>query len=166
MKLPDRYWEGKGLLELGVPWLTPKSIDFIGKNLKKTDRVLELGGGGSTAWFSSLCDSVICWESSMEWRKRIAAVLSNRKNVIFASDVLHLLRTSAGLFNVVLVDSDGAKTNRQTLGELAFRCVAHRGLFILDNYGRYKTSFIRGCSTWLFDDPHWSGKGTLVARRI
>ena len=63
----DELVEGKHCLDLEIPWMVPEAVYKLDEVLKKTDRVVEIGAGGSTLFFLSRCESVLAIESSQEW---------------------------------------------------------------------------------------------------
>lgn len=172
MKIPDRYWEGETLLAARLPWLTPKAILALDDYIKPTHSVLELGGGGSTAFFSDRCAKVVTWEPSLHWRLRIARLLGNKAphcTVIQDLKVAlnnNALKRPSQFYDIVLVDNSDADSHRKAMCERALKCVAPGGLFILDNYARYPLKFLTGWQITTHDDPHWDGRGTLFAKRF
>src|SRR5689334_22755263 len=50
-----------------LPWLTFPAIDYLKKNLKKTDSVFEYGGGGSTLFFLEHASRVTTVEHDLNW---------------------------------------------------------------------------------------------------
>ena len=43
----------------GVPWMAPKSIEFLDKTIAKDFKMLEWGSGGSSTWFAKRAESLI-----------------------------------------------------------------------------------------------------------
>jgi hypothetical protein len=64
---------------------------------------------------------------------------------------------------LALVDNSDAVASRSITGRMAADFVKSGGWLVLDNYARYNRQFLAGWAITVFDDPHWSGKGTLIA---
>lgn len=162
MRMPKQYWTGEPLLKLGWPWLTPGAIEILSSRIHPTDTVCEFGAGGSTVFFANRCRFVLSWEPDPAWRNRVSKILKDRNNVTLTAHIGDLWATTHR-FDIVLVDSDGKTTDRQAIAEKAIALVKPFGCFIFDNYGRYRTTFLKGWKIDCYDDPHWSGRGTLIA---
>jgi len=54
-------------LEIGLPWFSLGSIEFLEKWLNKDMDVFEYGSGGSTIFFANRCKSVISTENNLHW---------------------------------------------------------------------------------------------------
>jgi hypothetical protein len=65
------FFNKKEPLDLELPWISLKCIHFLNNFLTKNHKVLELGGGGSTIYFSKKVRSVTCFESYDNWAKKI-----------------------------------------------------------------------------------------------
>ena len=61
------YLVGKDPLTEKQPWITFSAIDFIGKNIRSTDKVFEYGGGGSTVYFLNKVSELVTVEHDKEW---------------------------------------------------------------------------------------------------
>jgi len=162
--MPKDYWTGKSLLSCGLPWLTPGAIDALEKILNPQSKVVEFGSGGSTVFFSRRSASVLSWEPNSYWRKLVAAAIAPAKNVHITKHLENVFMLGPD-FDLVLVDSHHGATNRFKIANRALKLVGPAGHFVLDNYGRYDTSFLEGWKCEKHDDPHWSGCGTLIATR-
>lgn len=60
-------WTRRSPLDLKLPWFSYAAIDHLASVIKPTDRVCELGGGGSTLWFAERAKEVITLESDPAW---------------------------------------------------------------------------------------------------
>lgn len=69
-------WVRRPLLSLPLPWFSYAAIDRLEKSIRPTDRVCELGGGGSTLWFARRAASVVTLESDPAWIGLLRARLS------------------------------------------------------------------------------------------
>jgi predicted O-methyltransferase YrrM len=61
---------GRSALRNGEPWITPESLEHLKRIIKPSWNVFEWGSGGSTAFWSRNCKSVISIEHNSEWIKR------------------------------------------------------------------------------------------------
>lgn len=163
MKMPDQYWTGNPLFKERLPWLTPGAIEVLEKIVQPDFDVLEFGAGGSTLYFSDHCRSLVTWEDNVGWMNKIKPMIRHPDRVSINTDLAKVLNIGR-TFDIVLVDSEGIRTDRQAISLRALPMVDVGGWFILDNYGRYKTDFLKGWKIETFDDPHWSGRGTLIAK--
>jgi hypothetical protein len=84
VSLQKDYWVGP--LEDSRPWITFQAIDFLNKNLSKTDKVFEYGMGGSTVFFAEKVEHVFSVEHDSEWYSLVLdKINTNRvKNVTTA----------------------------------------------------------------------------------
>ena len=189
--IPDEYWTGENTVKYQIPYLTPSSIYRLDELLKPSFVVMEFGAGGSTLFFAKRCMKVISVESSQNWIHSLTneAKTLNLGNVQFYNYtkkelLFEFLKTiENNSLDVLLIDTDdygytdldcdniSAQTesrSRDILTELALPKLKQSGIYILDNYDRpwYKTSM--DTEVWTvekYDDPHWEGKGTLLAYR-
>ena len=58
-------------LQLGLPWFSLTSIEFLDKWLTKSMDVFEYGSGGSTIFFANRCQSVVSIENNLFWFKEL-----------------------------------------------------------------------------------------------
>lgn len=70
---------GRSALRNGEPWITPESLKHLRTIIKPHWNVFEWGSGGSTAFWSRNCKSVISIEHNSEWIQRTADIM-NRLN--------------------------------------------------------------------------------------
>lgn len=68
------YFRWKAALEAGatsmrerMPWISFPAIDYLKRTLKRTDRVFEYGGGGSTLFWSERVAEVVTVEHDEQW---------------------------------------------------------------------------------------------------
>lgn len=66
---------GRQALQLGEPWITPKSLEYIKSIIKPDWKVFEWGSGGSTAFWSRNCAKVISVEHNTEWIVRTSDIM-------------------------------------------------------------------------------------------
>ena len=53
------------------PWFTSGAIDFISNELKKSDTVIEFGGGMSSIWWADRCKFTLTVEANHAWAVKI-----------------------------------------------------------------------------------------------
>lgn len=170
----DEYWEGKDLLENECPWLVPESIIKL-DNIDMSDmNVLEFGSGGSTLFFAKRTKSVTSFETSKKWYNDVANAIKNKslKNIEYNfysslnDNVLE--RLTKKHYDLILIDSDGnLPFNRENIVNLITQKInLNDTIIVLDNYnanycGNLKNS-IKQDKIEIYDDLHWSGKGTMI----
>ena len=134
---------GKSTLTLRTLWLPYRAIDFLENQVNPESRVLEFGGGGSTAWFVDRVQEVVTVESDEEWAEMI------RDETASSTKIELLLRPPADhyaayveaadaypdeSFDVILVDGrERVECVKRSVGKLK-----PGGLMILDDSDRPK----------------------------
>lgn len=91
------------------PWWVWPAIEFVERNLKPTDRVLEVGSGFSTLWLAQRCREVVSFEESPYWK----ALVEQEANRLAVSNLtivhedswiaFHRLLSTA-VWDVVVID--------------------------------------------------------------
>jgi hypothetical protein len=140
-------------LELGLPWLSWPSIEYLRRELRPGMRVFEWGGGGSTIFFLRLGCTVTTVESNPLWRDRLLLAVSRedfrirdrsdlrfvpaetgeRENVIAYIDAVR----AGAPWDVILVDGiDEPFLNRINCLRIAPQALSVTGLIILDDAWR------------------------------
>jgi len=66
---------------MSYPWMINSEIEILTGLVNAESNVLEYGSGGSTAWFSSTCRSVLSIEHDREWHKNTSDRLKSSNNV-------------------------------------------------------------------------------------
>lgn len=66
---------GRQALQLGEPWITPKSLEYVKSIIRPDWKVFEWGSGGSTAFWSRNCAKVISVEHNTEWIVRTSDIM-------------------------------------------------------------------------------------------
>ena len=69
---------GTSPIRLGLPWFSYRAIRQLKRRLQPNQRVLELGSGGSTFFFSRHCAQVVAMESDSAWYREVTAFISAR----------------------------------------------------------------------------------------
>jgi hypothetical protein len=134
---------GHSTLELRQPWLPYGLIELLDQRLDASSRVLEYGGGGSTAFFADRVGEVISVEHDEGWHGAISEAMAGVPNVHV------LLRTDAddfaGYVGAVEEQDDDSLDVVLVDGRRRVRCAAAArtkvkpgGLLILDDADRPK----------------------------
>lgn len=168
----ENWWTGKTAWKEGLPYLTPGAVDALESRADPYGIALEFGAGGSTIWFAKHFRFVQSFETNPVWKQRVEERLKaeNLKNVIVdpMNRLVYFENTPfTGHLSLVLVDSEGSRSNRPALSRKTLPWLAANGTFVLDNYARYKLDFLdeKEWDITLHNEPHWDGKGTLIATR-
>jgi len=91
------------------PWWVWNAIRFVGRELRSTDRVLEVGSGYSTIWLAQRCAKVVSIEESPQWRASVEqnAQLHGLTNIrVESGDSLQLFQeiVPQDRWDVVVID--------------------------------------------------------------
>jgi hypothetical protein len=68
----------KTALELGLPWMSWRAIEYLRDELRPGLRVFEWGAGGSTVFFAERGCRVVTVESDFGWSNAVASALKTR----------------------------------------------------------------------------------------
>ena len=149
------YW-----IENEIPWLVPEAVDFIEKNMKPTDKVLEFGVGGSTLWFRKRAAEVLSIDHSQEWADKVSGVklLKPEEYKKFLEEL------PKEHFDWLLIDG----VEGWTILDLGRAVLKRGGYLIFDNYsGSDRTrrmSYIGGWWKEEYNRKGWYG-GTCIYRK-
>lgn len=166
MEVPKGYVQGKGLLEAGYPWLTPKSVDFLEVYCSSDHRVLEFGCGGSTIFFARRCAHVTGCESSPEWADAVKVELAKNhlKNARIFTTQLVPPDALDRQYDIAVIDSTHLQRSVATAN--AMTVVRQEGIIVVDNYNRNYCDLVRKMLDSFpykdYDDPAWDGNGTRI----
>ena len=105
------------------PCLNAALLDFLEDELSATSRVLEIGGGYSSAWFAARAGHVFTIEDNPDWAKKLGVAPS------YWAEVLSGLAT----YDVVLVDCSG---EREVCADMAWHNVSRGGVLVWDDAQR------------------------------
>lgn len=77
LRLPVARWRARRGSVPERPWIVPAAVGWLGRRIRRSWRVLELGSGRSTLWLARRAGSVTSFEDNEYWlaqvRERIAA---------------------------------------------------------------------------------------------
>ena len=170
----SQFYKGEKGLEVGYPWLTLGAIYSLERILgrRKTLRVLELGGGGSTVFFSRRAKKVITLEHNPDWVDRIKEALPTPSNVKIVQDTEEKLldyveKRPDGYYDIVLVDSGPNYVSRAKMLKASAIKVKRYGWLIIDNYANCDRNFdYTGFDVFTFDMFQYSGRGTRLCKKL
>ena len=170
-------------MEYEVPWMTPGAVRKLDELVRSTDRVIEVGTGGSSLFFSRRAQAVLGLEPSIEWADSVVAEAKERglKNIDIVAqpnprELLSIARRLGGC-SVLSVDPDDGYDRDELQNILSARAGDLLEVVAMDNYGAadlFSQSWdwsndqvidsLPG-SDWQgesFNDPKWRGKGTRI----
>jgi hypothetical protein len=64
------------------PWMTDGAVDFIERNLRPTDRVIEFGGGWSSIWWASRAAWTLTVEADHIWAAKILGEIARHPQLM------------------------------------------------------------------------------------
>jgi predicted O-methyltransferase YrrM len=70
--------EGRSTMTDEMPWLTYEAIDFLNRYVRKTMRVFEFGGGGSSVYFAKHAGHVITVEHDARWFEAMCTAIERK----------------------------------------------------------------------------------------
>jgi hypothetical protein len=134
------FYNGLHCYDLELPWIAPKAIHFLLKNIKNTDNILEYGSGGSTIFFSKRCNIITTYEADYKWLNKIENKLKNtnvKYNFVENQSILNnkINELTNAYYDILLVDIGTSLKNRNR-EELFFNSISKmkkNAIYILDN---------------------------------
>lgn len=78
-RVPDDIVYGRTALRQGLPWIVPKSLEYIQQFISPKWKVFEWGAGGSTVYWASNCAFVVSIEHNSDWYDRVNKMLLDRE---------------------------------------------------------------------------------------
>jgi len=173
--LPDRksFLNGRDSIEIGYPWLTIESIQFLESIINDSFRIFECGCGGSTVFYSKRCRDVLALDSNEYWVDKLKNLRLQNSTVVHLNTNDEFLKyincLQDNFYDIVSIDSDPGKTNRLLLANASLSKIKNFGYLILDNYdicGLENFVIDKKFIVHIFDDPSWQGKGTKIIQVI
>lgn len=175
----EEFVEGFRCLELEVPWMVPGAIYKLDEILCKDDRVMEIGSGGSTIFFSKRCKYVASVETSDKWMIEVDAKLREQKadnvfqmvednepelcKLIATIDIPHI--------TVLSVDPQGGYNRSKILNSFLLKDRPMLRIIVLDNYSHegifpwHLNGDFKLGEEWegfRYDHERWAGSGTMI----
>lgn len=65
-------------IEIGVPWMSYKAIDFLDSEITEKDIIVEYGSGGSTVFFAQHAKKVLAFEDDADWANAVKSKLDEK----------------------------------------------------------------------------------------
>ena len=183
VNIPENYVSGGFAMEYEVPWMTPGAVRKLDELVRSTDRVIEVGTGGSSLFFGRRARAVLGLEPSIEWADSVVAEAKQRGlnniDIIAQPDPQELLAIAGRLggCSVLSVDPDDGYDRDELQSILSARAGDQLEVVAMDNYGAadlFSQSWnwnndqviesLPG-SDWQgesFNDPKWRGKGMRI----
>ena len=123
-----------------IPLLTNGFLNWFETQNWEAMRLLELGSGGSTLYFSGFFESVTSYENNQDWFEKLQSKISDNVALFYVDSVSRALGDGAienlDEFDVVLID---AAENRANLTRWLIT-KAYRGVIFFDNSDWYRKS--------------------------
>ena len=120
-----------------VPWFIYGAIDFIEHQINPSARVLELGGGGSTAYWLNRGHDVVTIEQDPAWLARMKSAIGKSENwtPVHMADINSnsLDEQDLGMFDVIVNDFSGP---RAEVADWMVMALKPSGWIIWDNSDR------------------------------
>lgn len=167
------FYKGTDPLKNKYPWLTFGAIIFLESIIKPDFKVIEFGSGGSTLFFSSRVKEIKSYETNESWYKNVSEKIKKIDNVeLIYSDRKTMSngikKEKDNSIDIILVDTDPARSKRIDLANLSKNKVKIGGYLILDNYQKFGLSEFdyTNFDVFTFDEEPYTGKGTRICRRL
>jgi len=142
-KLPRdrrRVFRGMHTVDIGYPWIAFGAIIELEYICNKEMKVLEVGAGGSTLFFSRRCNSVKSFELNPVWADKVKEKLNGESNVdlilLTMKESLEAIKSEPDeSYDIVMVDSyENEPIKRLEISNIVVPKLKVGGYFIIDNY--------------------------------
>ena len=168
------FIKGKQTLEIGYPWLTFGAIMALEQILhsgKSYFKILEMGSGGSTVFFSQRCAELLTLEHNPGWYKKVFETVKPTAQFQFfclpVPKLLELIKSKPdGYFDLILADSGSSYRERQDMMDASVPKLKRGGWLIIDNYANLHFDYATGWDVYTFDMFRYSGRGTRLCKKI
>lgn len=169
-------------LDYEIPWIVPEAFVFLQKNIRAEDKVLDLGSGGSTFYYSKNTASTVSFETDEYWAYLVKEKINRDKitnidYIVGERDLIFDYLEKDNL-NFTIISIDTAKPiNRSLILEKILAKNDSISIIVLDNFASYKVfkncwslskeEFIQKYKLqdyFLYDflHPQWLGSGTRI----
>ena len=177
-KLPTRrnYRRGRQSVEKGYPWLTYGAIIALEQTISKDFRIIEMGCGGSTIFFSRRAKSVKTYDYSLDWINKVKEGLGENSNVEFIhgdrEEFYELVaQESDEFYDLALVDIGADRSGvvgRDHYAKALVSKIRRGGYLVIDNYTKYYVNEFNftGFNVFTFDDLNYDGRGTKIGIKL
>ena len=174
-EIPKRknFFRGIKSVEIGYPWITYGSIIQLELLANPEWKVLELGSGGSTIFFSKRFGKVLSFETDKGWYDRVKNKLGEATNVdlrlLTVPEIEITINTHPDrYFDICLLDLGLHDKYRLRLSNLVMSKIKVGGYLVVDNYDSKYMNRINytGYQVFTYDDMEWSGKGTRICKKL
>ena len=91
------------------PWFNHRAIRFLNQRISSNTRILEVGAGGSTAWYAEKGATVDAIDGQPDWYQRVTSANAGNTKVkvtfVPESDIVEHLRAIHGGYDIVVLDT-------------------------------------------------------------
>jgi hypothetical protein len=164
--------KGEDALKIGYPWLALGAIIALESIINKQTKVLELGSGGSTIFWANNCKSVKSYETNLDKYNDVKKKTRYLRNVEITLCDRHgmtvgLKTQPKDYYDIILLNSDPARTRRLDLANLALPKIKPGGWLVINNYAKFGMGGFNYSKKPLltFDELGFSGFGTKLVGR-
>jgi len=175
-EIPDRttFYRGEKTLTIGYPWLTFGAImalEQILKDEKYAGKILEMGAGGSTIFFSKQCKELLSLEHDMNWAMRVSEKLlvGSPAEIICKpiKDLVEIIKSKEdGYYNLILADGGPDYHSRELMMRASVPKLKRMGWLIIDNYANMDFDYTTGWDVYTYDMFRYSGRGTRLCKKL
>lgn len=160
---------------MNEPLWTESTLKMVFPLIRQDSKVLEVGAGGSTIWFSRMAHSVVSLENDEEWfhkvirecvNQSIKNVSIQRKDIVKPEYMEFILSQPDEYFDFILID--GA-FRRVEAFEKCLPKLKKTGLIMLDdsqNPSWYGVFMLKGVRLFKESSPDNSGKKATIFEKI
>lgn len=171
-KMPNdrrRIFRGYHTIDVGYPWIAFGAIIELEYLCNKEMKVLEIGSGGSTIFFSRRCKYVKSFELYSFWADKVKEKLNGANNVELIccpmKETIKLIEEDANEYDLVMVDAhENEPISRLEISKVATPKLKTGGYFVIDNYMAQQMDQFdySGYDVFTFDIMHKWWMGTKI----
>ena len=176
MPVHNDFLAGRFTLEMGYPWITHGAILALERILKRREKgefkILEMGSGGSTIYFSKRCKTLLSLEHNKKWYEKVKKALPKPSNVELIYNSVRKLndvikQQEDGYFDIVFSDFGYSYEARMTLLKTSLIKLKRFGWLVVDNYLLCDRDIDLGAfDVYTFDMFQYSGRGTRIYKKL
>jgi hypothetical protein len=137
-KIPsrERYMYGSRSIDIGYPWISLGAIIELEYMDMSEFKVIEVGSGGSTVFFSNRCKSIKSLETSQKWAEKLSYKLSDICKSI--QELFEIINSEQNeYYYIAFVDSYPFRNHnfdRYAVSNIIIPKIKIGGYFIIDDY--------------------------------